>query len=161
MDAEAAATNDTGMSQYLKETRRYHLVILFALLSVVLWLTPVQHVISIGRFQHYSMAIFVFSFGYFIQSVFSWKELTKWGRLAYLLTGAFFASVAMVFLQNPWLVDRASVASEDKLQMRTGMMLSYMTVSISIGIVWLKVAYDEAMEKRNKQRDQAKSQENP
>ncbi|MBA3855538.1 MAG: hypothetical protein C0507_01395 [Cyanobacteria bacterium PR.3.49] len=157
MDAELAATDETGMSQYLKETRRYHLVILFALLSVALWFTPVQHIISIGRFQHYSMAIFVFSCGYFIQSAFSWKELSNWGRLAYLLTGIFFTSVSIVFLQNPWLVDRASVASEDKLQMRTGMMLSYMTVSIVIGIVWLKVAYDEAMEKRNKQRhpDQA------
>lgn len=134
----------------MKETRRYHLVILFAFLSVGLWLTPVQHVISIGRFQHYAMAIFLFSCGYFIQAAFSWKELTGLGRFAYLATGLFFSSVALVFYQNPWLVDRASVATEDKLQARTGMMLSYMTTSIILGIIWLKVAYDEAMEKRKK-----------
>ncbi len=139
------------MSQYLKETRRYHLVILFALLSIAVWLTPVQHMISIGRFQHYALAIFLFALGYFIQAAFSWKELSRLARFAYVATGLFFASVAFVFYQNPWLVDRAAVAGEDKLQMRTTMLLSYMSVSIMLGIVWLKVAYDEAMEKRNKQ----------
>ncbi len=138
------------MSQYLKETRRYHLVILFALISIVVWLTPLQHVVSLGRFQHYALAIFLFSCGYFIQSGFSWQELTNWGRLAYLSTGLFFASVALVFYQNPWLVDRAAVASEYQLAMRTYMLLSYMSVSIVLGIVWLKVAFDEAMERRNK-----------
>jgi hypothetical protein len=72
-------------------------------------------------------------------------------QFSYFATGLFFASVAVVFYQNPWLVDRAAIAGEDKLQMRTAMLLSYMTVSIMLGIVWLKVAYDEAMEKRNKQ----------
>lgn len=139
------------MSQYLKETRRYHLVILFALLSIAVWLTPVQHIISIGRFQHYALAIFLFSCGYFIQSAFSWKELSRLARFSYCATGLFFASVALVFYQNPWLVDRAAVAGEEKLQMRTAMMLTYMSVSIMLGIVWLKVAYDEAVEKRNKQ----------
>ncbi len=138
------------MSQYLKETRRYHLVILFAILSIVLWLTPVQHIVSMGRFQHYAMAIFIFSCGYFIQALFSWNELTRLGRFAYIATGLFFASVALVFYQNPWLVDRASAPTEDKLATRTGMMLSYMTTSIALGIIWLKVAYDEAMEKKNK-----------
>jgi len=152
MEAQAATNDDTAMSQFLKETRRYHLVMLFAVLSIILWLTPVQHIISIGRFQHYSMAIFLFASGYFMQSVFSWKELNKWGRFAYITTGIFFASVAMVFLQNPWLVDRASVASEEKLEMRTGMMIAYTVVSIAIGIVWLKVAIDEGAEKRNKLR---------
>ncbi|MCC7527385.1 MAG: hypothetical protein IT342_02610 [Candidatus Melainabacteria bacterium] len=139
------------MSQYLKETRRYHLVILFAMLSIAVWLTPVQHMISIGRFQHYALAIFLFALGYFIQAVFSWKELSRLARFAYAATGLFFASVALVFYQNPWLVDRASVAGEDKLQMRTSLLVSYMSVSIMLGIVWLKVAYDEAKEKRNKQ----------
>lgn len=139
------------MSQYLKETRRYHLVILFALLSVGVWLTPVQHMISIGRFQHYAMAVFLFSCGYFVQAGFSWKELSKLARFSYIATGLFFASVAAVFFQNPWLIDRAAVASEEKMQMRTTMLISYMVVSIMLGIVWLKVAYDEAMEKRNKQ----------
>ncbi len=139
------------MSQYLKETRRYHLVILFALISIAFWLTPVQHIISIGRFQHYSLAICLFSCGYFIQSVFSWKELSKLARFSYVATGMFFASVALVFYQNPWLIDRAAIAGEEKLHLRTGMMLSYMTVSIMLGIVWLKVAYDEAKEKRRTQ----------
>lgn len=138
------------MSQYLKETRRYHLVILFALLSVALWVTPVQHIVSIGRFQHYAMAIFLFSFGYFVQSVYSWRELSKLARFSYIATGLFFFSVALVFYQNPWLVDRASVASEDKTSARTGMLVTYMGVSIMLGIVWLKVAYDEAVEKRKK-----------
>ncbi|HIA51578.1 MAG TPA: hypothetical protein EYN91_05745 [Candidatus Melainabacteria bacterium] len=149
------------MSQYLKETRRYHLVILFALLSIALWVTPVQHMISIGRFQHYAMAIFLFSCGYFIQTAFSWKELPKLARFSYIATGMFFFSVALVFYQNPWLVDRASVASDEKMQTRTGMMLTYMGTSVALGIVWLKVAYDEAMEKRRKlkQESQTQSQE--
>ncbi|PZM78308.1 MAG: hypothetical protein DKT66_24065 [Candidatus Melainabacteria bacterium] len=138
------------MSQYLKETRRYHLVILFALLSVALWVTPVQHIVSIGRFQHYAMAIFLFSFGYFVQSVYSWRELSKLARFSYIATGLFFFSVALVFYQNPWLVDRASVAGEDKTNARSGMLVTYMGVSIMLGIVWLKVAYDEAVEKRKK-----------
>jgi uncharacterized membrane protein len=138
------------MSQYLKETRRYHLVILFALLSVALWVTPVQHIISIGRFQHYAMAIFLFSFGYFVQSAYSWRELSKLARFSYIATGLFFFSVALVFYQNPWLVDRAAVAGEDQTNARTGMLVAYMGVSIMLGIVWLKVAYDEAVEKRKK-----------
>jgi len=138
------------MSQYLKETRRYHLVILFALLSVALWVIPVQHIISIGRFQHYAMAIFLFSFGYFVQSAYSWRELSKLARFSYIATGLFFFSVALVFYQNPWLVDRAAVAGEDQTNARTGMLVAYMGVSIMLGIVWLKVAYDEAVEKRKK-----------
>ncbi|MBX9949508.1 MAG: hypothetical protein K2Y39_10095 [Candidatus Obscuribacterales bacterium] len=138
------------MSQYLKETRRYHLVILFALLSIALWVTPVQHIISIGRFQHYAMAIFLFSCGYFVQAAYSWRELSKLGRFSYIATGLFFFSVATVFYQNPWLVDRASVASDEKMQNRQTLLVAYMGTSIMLGIVWLKVAYDEAMEKRRK-----------
>jgi len=138
------------MSQYLKETRRYHLVILFALLSIALWVTPVQHIISIGRFQHYAMAIFLFSCGYFVQAAYSWRELSRLGRFSYVATGLFFFSVAMVFYQNPWLVDRASVASDEKIQTRQTMLVTYMGSSIMLGIVWLKVAYDEAMEKRRR-----------
>lgn len=149
------------MSQYLKETRRYHLVILFALLSIALWMTPVQHIVPIGRFQHYAMAIFLFSCGYFIQSAFSWRELSKIARFSYIATGLFFFSVAFVFYQNPWLVDRASVASEEKMDTRKSMLLTYMGVSVMLGIVWLKVAYDEAVEKRRKlqQENHAQSQE--
>jgi len=149
------------MSQYLKETRRYHLVILFALLSVALWMTPVQHLISIGRFQHYAMAIFLFSCGYFIQASYSWRELSRLARFSYIATGFFFLSVALVFYQNPWLVDRAAVASDEKLQTRQSMLVTYMATSVALGIVWLKVAYDEAAEKRRKLilENQAQSQE--
>ncbi len=149
------------MSQYLKETRRYHLVILFALLSIALWMTPVQHLISIGRFQHYAMAIFLFSCGYFIQAAYSWRELSKLARFSYIATGFFFSSVALVFYQNPWLVDRAAVASDEKLQTRQSMLVTYMATSVALGIVWLRVAYDEAKEKRRKLmlENQAQSQE--
>lgn len=87
--------------------------------------------------------------------------MSRLARFSYIATGFFFLSVALVFYQNPWLVDRAAVASDEKLQTRQSMLVTYMATSVALGIVWLKVAYDEAAEKRRKLilENQAQSQE--
>lgn len=136
------------MRSFLSKTRRYNLVVLFAILSLVTVQIPVQHFVDLGRFQHYAIAVGLFAFGYVAQTIFSWKELSRWARFTYLITALFFGSMGMVFYYNPWLDFKMRLPSPEREATRSFIIYSYMTLSVIMGGIWLKLAHEESKEKQ-------------
>src|SRR5690606_22734862 len=92
---------------------RHIMVLLFAALALWVLQTPLQRFISLGRYQHYGIAISVFGLGYLAQTIFSWRRLKAWGIAAYTSTGIFFSSVGLVFYLNPWLDYKIAVQTPE------------------------------------------------
>lgn len=136
------------MRSFLSKTRRYNLVVLFALLSLLTVQIPVQHFVDLGRFQHYAMAVALFAFGYIAQTIFSWRELSRWARFTYLITAVFFASLALVFYYNPWLDFKMRLPSPEREVTRSFIIFTYLTLSVIMAGIWLKLAHEESKEKQ-------------
>lgn len=136
------------MRSFLSKTRRYNLVVLFALLSLLTVQIPVQHFVDLGRFQHYAIAVALFAFGYITQTIFSWRELSRWARFTYLITAVFFASLAIVFYYNPWLDFKMRLPSPEREVTRSFIIFTYLTLSVIMAGIWLKLAHEESKEKQ-------------
>ncbi|HEY9784131.1 MAG TPA: hypothetical protein V6D17_01930 [Candidatus Obscuribacterales bacterium] len=132
----------SGRDIFLK-TKRYHLVVLSAVLALLSLGTPIQQFVSIGRYQHYAIAIGLFSLGYIAQALYSWKEIGRWARISYFATGFFFMSVSVIFYLNPWLDYKVAVPTEEHDRFRNLLVAVYLVLSLALTCVWLKLAHED------------------
>jgi hypothetical protein len=113
---------------------------------------PLQHYISLTRYQHVGIAIFLFGMGYTMQSIWSWRVYSKWAKMANLATSAFFCSVGLYFYRNTWLEEYATEATPTRYLGRLILMFIYLLLALVVSIFWVKWAHED-----NKLKDAAKA----
>jgi len=117
--------------------------LLFTALAVGVLFVHVQDFVAISRFQHYGIAILIFGFGCLMETILSRKKLNRWARTSYLSTCVFFLSVGFVYLTNPWLGHRVSIATEDNQRTEQILAITYLVFSIYLAAVWTKWIMEE------------------
>lgn len=148
-----------SLNKLIIKTQRYHLIVLFAILALLSLIYQPQHSISISRYQHYAIAIALLSAGYTGQALLNWQAVSTWTRFCYLATGAFFASVAIIFFFNPWLDYKVAVQTEERHNLRSIWIYSYMCLSLALSGIWLKLAHEETQKKRKSAKSVAERQD--
>jgi len=118
-------------------------VIVFASLSVLVLLLPVQHWMPLSRHQKLGLAVFVFGLGYINQLAFSARYMSKWLRACHLATGLFCISVFFVFWTNPWLDYAMSAQNDEQDHLRGLLFLGYLLISLTIAGMWAKGLWED------------------
>jgi hypothetical protein len=129
------------MQKLWRKTSRHRLVILFSAFAAVAYCVPLQKYFTMGRYQHYGLAIGLFGLGYLLQTIWSWKVFTHWARMAYLSTGIFSLTVGLTFFYNPWLDTKMALQTRANEHLRPVLMALYLLFSLYVGAVyarWIK-----------------------
>ncbi len=126
-----------------QSTSRCRLILLFTTLALAVLFVHVQDFVAISRFQHYGIALLIFGLGCLSETIFSRKKLNRWARTSYLSTSVFFLTVGCVYLNNPWLGHRVSIATEDNQRTEQILGLSYLIFSVYLAAVWTKWILEE------------------
>lgn len=145
-DLEAMVFTSTKLWQ---STSRCRLILLFTVFAVAVLFIHVQDFVAISRFQHYGIALLIFGFGCLSETIVSRKKLNRWARMSYLSTCIFFLSVGCVYLNNPWLGHRVSIATEDNQRTEQILGVSYLIFSIYLAAVWTKWILEEQKPRTN------------
>jgi hypothetical protein len=143
------AIYDSATKSYRK-TMRYHAIAFFGIVALATLFLPIQNWISLGRYQHYGIVIFIFGLGYVVQIAYAWTLLSKWTKISYLATGLFFTSVGLVFYANPWLDYKVAVQTEEKDRFRGFLVCFYVTFSLAIVGIWVKWLHEQSYYKNGK-----------
>ena len=135
-------------------------ILIFAVLGLAFFFTPIQHYISIGRTQHHGIAIGIFGLGFWVETLLSRKRLSRWGKRAYLSAGLFFTSVGIVFYKNPWIYSNVSIDTEENLQFRGFLLFVYLIAVAIVTVIWIKYTTEDykAMAKSLKDESNAKEE---
>ncbi|CAM6003806.1 unnamed protein product [Sphagnum balticum] len=138
------------------ERPKTHLFLLvFAVLALFVILTPLQHYMPLGRFQHYGICIFVFGLGYIAQAVASWPRMKVLPRFCYILTGLFFSSAGAVLINNPWFDSKMMTQTSEELSFRHLIYYTYGLAGAALSASWLAVAVGEL---KTAQKDETESE---
>jgi hypothetical protein len=138
------------ISDYWTRSSRYRALIFLSVLGAVALSVPLQHYISLGRYQHYAIGIALIGAGHLVQVLLSWKNYPRWGRISLLLTGVFLLLVAYVFWSNPWLDVKVAVQTEGKEELRSKLLSAYMCSAIVIFLSYIKWRAEEHRIKQEK-----------
>lgn len=132
-----------SISKLWKKTSKYRCILLMSCVALVSLRVPLQNYISLGRYQHLGIAIFLFGMGYVIQLIWSWKTFSRWARISNAATGAFFCSVGMVFYSNSWLDTRIAVQTPEREVCRYALVVAYVFFGFVIAAIWLKWIHED------------------
>ncbi len=122
---------------------KYGFILAMAIIALIALKTPLQHYISLTRYQHVGIAIFVFGMGYVMQSIWSWRTYSKWAKMSNLATGAFFTSVGMFFYKNTWLEEYATEVTPVRYLGRLILLFVYLLLALFVSLFWLKWAHED------------------
>lgn len=150
---ESAAEREersNSATSLLKRSGRYFIIIIFALVALAVIIYPLQHVITLGRYQHWGLSITCLGVGYLLPVIWSWKEYTKWARISYFTTAVYFLFVGFTFYSNPWLDTRMSLQTDRQAAMRQLLVIVYFVMSLVLSGVWMKWIRAEAKMQKNK-----------
>ena len=117
------------------------------ILAAVTVMVPLQRYMSLGRYQHYGMGLFIFGLGYTLHAIWTWSRQPFWNRACYSFTGAFFCSVGFLFFANPWLDWKTAVQTEERALLRALFLGIYLILGFLLLVVWL-VAYVKSRESK-------------
>jgi hypothetical protein len=129
------------MLKLWRKTSRHRMVIFFSVMAAAVYCVPLQKYITMGRYQHYGLAIGLFGLGYLLQTIWSWNVFTHWARMAYLSTSLFSLTVGLTFFYNPWLDTKMALQTRANEQMRPVLMALYLLFSLYVGAIyarWIK-----------------------
>lgn len=143
------------ISTIREHIRHEEIVILATIMAILALYIPLQRYISLARFQHYGIALYVWSLGFIVQTVWSWKALRKWGRLCLLSTGIYVSSLALVLYSNPWLDPRIQIQTSGQDVLRILYAISWITIGVVLAVLWVIWGIEEM---RNRQMQQSKDQ---
>lgn len=121
-----------------KQIQHQEILIMFILAAIATAVIPLQRYITLSRYQHWGLALFVLGLGHFLQLIWSWKHLKIWTRLALTWTGGFMATAGLVFYSNPWLDTRVAIASEAADEARPILAGIFAALAIPLVIFWVK-----------------------
>lgn len=142
--------------------RLYHRqwwIIAFAILGLIAIATPIQHFVTLGRAQHHGIAIGLFGLGFWAESIFSIKKLSKWAIRSYLAAGVFFVSVGIIFYKNTWLYSNVAVQTEYDKQLKDFLLVIYFITATIVTAIWIKWIYEEHKERKLEEKLKSEDEE--
>ena len=120
-----------------KQLRHQEITLLMFLAAIALLKFPLQHYITLARFQHYGLCLYIWSLGFILQTIWSWRQLTARGRTCLISTGLYIGLFAVIFYESPWLDSRMAVQTDEQNILR----LLYAALCALCGlidaIIWL------------------------
>lgn len=144
--------SDSILNKIWRRVSKYGFILAMSIIAFIALKMPLQHYISLTRYQHVGIAIFLFGMGYTMQSIWSWRVYSKWAKMANLATSAFFCSVGLFFYRNTWLEEYATEATPTRYLGRLILMFIYLLLALVVSIFWVKWAHED-----NKLKDAAKA----
>jgi|AGTN01.1.fsa_nt_gi hypothetical protein len=133
------------MKKFWRSSSRYRIILIFALLGLAFLLVPIQRYVTIDRPQHHAASFCIFAIGCLLQTAFSWRHLSKWGRASYLSTSSYFLALALTLFFNPWLDTTVSIQpSGDEPFMDRHVLVAFSVLFIFVQVVlWSKWVREE------------------
>lgn len=122
---------------------KYGFIIMMTVVALIAFKTPLQHYISLTRFQHVGIAIFLFGMGYVMQTIWSWRAYSKWAKLANVATFVFFCSVGLFFYTTPGLDGYSTDPSPKKIFVRLSHIFTYLFFALAVSLFWVKWAHED------------------
>jgi uncharacterized membrane protein YcjF (UPF0283 family) len=135
----------SSMGRLRQSLSRNFVFLLFCLAAVIILATPLQHHFSLGRFQHWGIAIVIFGLGYIAQALALWKNFGYWARRTYLATGFFIASIGLTYYCNPWLDSRMNLQGSDKAFTRIVLIAFNLFLGVAIIPIWRQWIKEETL----------------
>ena len=111
---------------------------------------PFQHYMTLGRYQHYGMAIFLFGMGYVMHSVWTWKQSLPATRFSNCYAALFFVSIGLIFYACPWLDPVMAVMTDEQTVFRMYLIRGYVMGALGLMLVWVIAAVEEQLKQRQK-----------
>lgn len=137
--------------RYLREVvQDRELVLLSFIAGIAVLMTPLQRQMSLSRFQHYSLGIFVIALGCLLQAVISWRHVSWWGRLALLSCAIYLASFGSVCYTNPWLDWSFDLQTSLQGQTRQQFSAYFFIAGLPVATFWYRWALDRYLRKQAK-----------
>jgi hypothetical protein len=109
---------------------------------------PIQHYITLGRYQHYGMAIFLFGMGYVLHTIWNWKQNLPATRFSNCYAALFFVSIGLIFYSCPWLDPVMSVMTDEQTIFRSYLVRGYFVSALGLMLVWIIAAVEERLHSR-------------
>jgi hypothetical protein len=106
--------------------------------SIAILQTPLQHEITLSRFQHYSIGVFAVALGFLLQIVVSWRHHTKWGRLAMLASVLYLGGFGLICYQNPWLDGNFDLTTKSQEEWRPRFAGIFLMAGFAVSFFWAK-----------------------
>lgn len=122
---------------------KYGFILAMSILALIAFKTPLQHYISLTRYQHVGIVIFLFGMGYVMQTIWSWRVYSKWARLANIATCVFFCSVGLYFYMNTGLEAYSTDVTPKKIMVRLTHVFSYLFLALVVSLFWVKWAHED------------------
>lgn len=104
---------------------------------------PLQHYITLSRFQHYGICLYVWALGFFLQTIWSWKSLTLRGRVCLLSTGCYAGIIARIFYENPWLDSNMAIQTNELCKQKMLFTFLCSLLGFIVFVFWLVWAIEE------------------
>lgn len=122
---------------------KYLFNLIMAIIALIVLKTPLQHYVSLGRYQHIGIAIFLFGMGYVMQMIWSWRTWSKWARVSNIATSLFFCSVGIFFYANSWVDNSVADPTTEKMLLRSLFIGIYCFFSFMVAALWLKSMHED------------------
>lgn len=126
-----------------KKIRHQEWVLVSFFCAVGIISTPLQHYISLSRFQHYSFGLAAIACGFLVQTVFSWRTVSFWGKLTLLGSFLYLGAFASVFYLNPWLDWNVSLETESQTEERRRLAAYFAFAGVPLAYIWSRWAIDK------------------
>lgn len=120
-----------------KNLRHQEIALVLFIVAIVLFKFPLQHHITLSRFQHYGICLYVWALGFLLQLIWSWRTLTIRGRTAMISTGSYVALFALIFYSNPWLDVKMAVQTDEQNFLRSLYGLLCAVLGFVVAVIWL------------------------
>jgi hypothetical protein len=143
-----------SIKHQLVKRRHQIVVLLFLFIALPLAFLPLQHYITLSRNQHCGMVIGLIGVGYLLQTALSWREIGPWARACNLVTGIFFASIGVLFIQYSWLDPKNGAITDEQEAARNFIAALYAFFSLIIGGMWLVLAYKDVVKELKAEKPQ-------
>ena len=122
----------------MRQIRHLEVLILTMLIAVAIRLYPLQHHMTLSRYQHWGIALYIWGLGFYIQAIWSWRQLTGRGRIALLASGTYVSALAMMLYTNPWLDTTVSLQTSEQEDSRFFISVGFALAAVVVGILWLR-----------------------
>ncbi len=120
-----------------KQVKQQEICLLSFIGAVALLKFPLQHHITLARFQHYGLCLYVWALGFILQTIWSWRYLSIRGRASLLATGFYIGTFALIFYESPWLDTRMAVQTDEQDILRVVYALTCAVLGFIVSGLWL------------------------
>lgn len=136
----------------MRDIRHVEIVLLTMVLAFVAHWVPLQKFITLARYQHLAIALYIWAAGFFVQTAVSWRKLRLPGRMALGLAGIYVGGLAAVLYANPWLDNTMSLQTTDQDAFRFELSVFWLFAGVIVGIVWVWWGVQELLDLRKAER---------